>query len=328
MNLPAALISAGFGATFFAAASMFYYQPAFIKSDYALDQLLTTNHSKARAAVTRLLLDPASAKFDVMRSVQVDTGKYVCGNVNAKDRAGAYAGNKAFVYTVANDFARIDDDGQIAQRHVSFKVCPLSEEEERVAKLKLTVPPGAIEMAKKMQKAMPTADESVLTNLNSQLSAGQLPAGLAAGQALSQAVAGTPAGGGASSGGGSAGAGGGAATGATGGVQGSATFKANLDSEKDWRADRPPSAWPEFPADHPLARPAEIRNPAEALAVAKAVEAGWAGFKLGETKNRPSLDAIQSAQRALLGVDAKHEAYPQAWAAFVRLRKIERDARA
>lgn len=291
---------------------MFYYQPAFITSDFALDQLLTTNHSKARAAVTRLLLDPASAKFDVMRSVQVEGAKYVCGSVNAKDRSGAYAGNKAFVYTVANDFARIDDDGQIAQRHVSFKLCPLSEEEERIAKQKLVIPPGAIEMAKKLQQAMPTADESVLTNLSSQLSAGQLPSGLAGGQALSQA-GGASAAGKAPSGG--------------GGMQTSATFTANLDTEKDWRADRPPSAWPVFPADHSLAKPAAKRSPAEALALAKDVEANWAGFRLGETKTRPSFDTIQDALRALLGIDPKHEMFPEAWAAFVRLRKIERDAR-
>lgn len=313
MNVPATLIAGGIGAAFFAAASMFYYQPAFIKSDYALDQLLTTNHSKARAAVTRLLLDPASAKFDVTRSVQVDGAKYVCGSVNAKDKTGAYAGNKAFVYTVSNDFARIDDDGQIAQRHVSFKLCPLSEEEEeRVAKLKLVIPPGAIEMAKRLQKAMPTADESVLTNLSSQLSAGQLPSGLAGGQALSQAI-GAPA---ASS----------APSGAAVGVQTGNTFKANFDAESDWRADRPPAAWPVFPTNHPLAIPTNKRPPAEVLAAAKEVETRWAQFKAGAMKQRPSLDEIRVALRALLSIDPKHESFPLGWAAFVRLRKIEREA--
>jgi len=314
MNGPAALVSAGIGAAFFTAASMFYYQPAFIKSDYALDQLLTTNHSKARSAVTRLLHDPASAKFDVMRSVQVEGAKYVCGNVNAKDRAGTYAGNKAFVYTVANDFARIDDDGQIAQRHVSFKLCPLSEEEERVAKLKLSIPPSAIEMAKKLQKAMPTTDESVLTTLSSQLSAGQLPMGVASGQAVSQAFGASGPGNAPSS------AGHGAKT--------STTFKASLDQESEWRADRPPAAWPEFPADHPLARPTDKRTPAEALLLAKDVETRWSKFRAGETKRRPSPDAIQDAMRALLAIDPKDGTFPQAWAAFVRLRQIERETEA
>lgn len=320
MNGPAALISAGIGAAFFTAASTFYYQPAFIKSEYALDQLLTTNHSKARAAVIRLLFDPASAKFDVMRSVQVDTGKYVCGNVNAKNRAGVYAGNKAFVYTVSNDFARIDDDGQIAQRHVSFKLCPLLEEEERVAKLKLVIPPNAIEMARKLQKSMPTADESVLTDLSSQLSAGQLPAGLAGGQASGQAI-------GASATGKTSSGGSGQTTATSSGVQTSTNFKASLANESEWRADRPPSAWPEFPADHPLAGPAEKRTPAEALALAKDVETRWARFKLGETKKHPSTDATQDALRALLSIGLSEEVFPQAWSAFVRLRNIERASR-
>lgn len=315
MNVPAALISAGIGAAFFTAASLFYYQPAFIKSDYTLDQLLTTNHSKARAAVARLLYDPASAKFDVMRSVKVDAANYVCGNVNAKDRSGAYAGNKAFVYTVANDFARIDDDGQIAQRHVAFKLCPLSVEEEKIAKQKLVIPPGTIEMAQKIQRAMPTADVSVLTTLSSQLSVGETPssgAGGAAGPTAGQS-SGAP-----GSGGGPAGASAGAAAGSP--------FKASLEAENEWRADRPPAAWPIFPADHPLARPAEKRTAAEALALATDVEAGWARFKAGDAIRRPSPNAIQDAQRALLGVDPKDTAFPQAWAAFVRLRKIERDA--
>jgi hypothetical protein len=311
MNGPAALISAGIGAIFFTAASMFYYQPAFIKSD-ALDQLLTTNHSRARAAVTRLLHEPASAQFDVMRSVQVEGAKYVCGSVNAKDKAGAYAGNKAFVYTVANDFARIDDDGQIAQRHVSFKLCPLSEEEEKIAKRKLALPPGAIDMAKKLQKAMPTADESALTTLSSQLSAGELPSSGSSERSLSQTID-APASGSALSG--------------VSGAQTSATFKAYLDAEDTWRADRPPSAWPEFPASHPLSKPATQRTPAEALALAKDAETRWIKFKSGETRKRPSSDLIQEALRALLAIDEKDETFPQAWAAFVRLRRIEREAR-
>ena len=53
MRIPAALVSAGVGAVFFAAAYVYYYQPAFIGDD-ALAAILTTNHSKARAAVSRL----------------------------------------------------------------------------------------------------------------------------------------------------------------------------------------------------------------------------------------------------------------------------------
>jgi hypothetical protein len=35
---------------------------------------------------------------------------------------------------------------------------------------------------------------------------------------------------------------------------------------------------------------------------------------------------MRQALRALLAIDPKDETYPQAWAVFVRLRKIERDA--
>jgi hypothetical protein len=311
MNGPAALISAGLGAMFLAAASMFYYQPAFISPDLALDQIFTTNHSKARAAVARLLLDSSSAKFDVMRSVQVEAAKFVCGNVNAKDKTGTYAGNKAFVYTVAIDFARIDDDGQIAQRHDAFKTCPMSAEEQTISDMKLKIPPGAIEMAKKIQKAMPTTDESVLTDLSSQMSAGQLPTGANA-QALRQA-AGSPGG---NHGGPSV----------TGGAPTGATFKPTLDIENEWRAERPPAAWPLFPADHPLSKPAAPRSPARSLAVANDVEARWIQFRAGATKQRPSAEEMRQALRALLAIDPKDETYPQAWAVFVRLRKIERDA--
>lgn len=236
MKIPAALISAGVGAVFFAVASLFYYQPSFI-SDYGLDTILTNNHAKARAAVLRLLFNPASAEFGALRSVRADAAKFVCGNVNAKDKSGVYAGYRAFVYTVAIDFARIDDNEQIAQKHDAFKPCPLSAEEK-------------------------------LAN---------------------------------------------------------STFKAALDNEGEWRSDRPPAAWPVFPPDHPLSKPAQKRTTAQAMALAKEVEEHWAQFKAGNSKARPSPDDIREALRAQLAIDPKDEGFPQAWAAFVRLRKIERD---
>ena len=124
MNIPAVLISAGVGVAFFGAASVFYYHPSLIVPDYALSDMLATSHSKARAAVTRLLINPASAKFDVLRSVEEDGAKYVCGHVNAKEASGSYSGYRAFVYTVAIDFARIDDDGRIAERARRFQRLP------------------------------------------------------------------------------------------------------------------------------------------------------------------------------------------------------------
>jgi hypothetical protein len=40
----------------------------------------------------------------------------------------------------------------------------------------------------------------------------------------------------------------------------------------------------------------------------------------GASNSRPSSDEINEACRALLAIDPKDEAYPKAWAAFVRLR--------
>jgi hypothetical protein len=307
MKIPAALISVGVGAVFFTVASVFYYQPSFI-GDYALEAILNTNHSRARAAVSRLLFNPASAQFDVLRSVQVDAAKYVCGHVNAKDKSGAYAGYKAFVYTVAIDFARIDDDGQIAQKHDAFKTCPLSEEEEKLEQQKLAISPGALSTLKTIQKVIPTADPSTLSTMASQLPspAGKSPPATTE-QQLGQLgqLAGQP--------------------GSAGQQQSNLTFKAALDSEGDWRGDRPPAAWPVFPREHPLSKPVKKRTTVQAITLAAGVEERWAQFKAGNSTARPSPDDIREALRGLLAIDPKDEGFPQAWAAFVRLRKIERD---
>lgn len=302
MRIPVVLFSAGIGAAFFALGSIFYYQP-FI-GNYSLDAILATNHSKARAAVSRLLLNPASAEFDVLRSVQVDGSKYVCGRVNAKDRSGTYAGYRAFVYTVAIDFARIDDNGEIAQRHDAFKTCPLSEEEQ-LAQQKMAISPGALSVLKTMQKVIPPADPSTLSTMASQVSP---PSGKSSGATTEQLLgqlAGQP---------------------GSEGQQSISTFKAGLDSESGWRSDRPPGAWPVFPPDHPLSKPTQKRTTAQAIALAAEIEQRWAQFKAGNSTARPSVDDIREALRALLAIGPKDERFPRAWAAFVRLRKIERDA--
>jgi hypothetical protein len=319
MKIAAALISAGVAAAFFVATWIFYYQPTFI-GDHAFDAILTTNHSKARAAVSRLLFNPASAQFDVLRSVEVDAAKYVCGNVNAKDKSGAYAGYKAFVYTVAIDFARIDDDGQIAQLHDAFKTCPLSEEEERREQQKLTISPGAVSMLKTVQKAIPTADPSTLSTLSTMASqppsAGGKSSSASTEQQLGQLAGQTGSGGQLSQ------------PGSIGQQQSSSTFKVAIDNQGEWRSDRPPAAWPVFPPDHPLSPPTQKGTTAQALAQAAEVEERWAQFKAGNSKARPSPDDIRRALRGLLAIDPKDEGFPRAWGAFVRLRKIERDGAA
>jgi hypothetical protein len=304
MNIPAALISTGLGAAFFAAGTAYYIQPALFTTDFALLDMLAPNHSKARAAVSRLLFNPASAQFDLPRTVEVDAAKYVCGNVNAKDASGAYAGYHAFVYTVAVDFARIDDDGRIAQRHAAFSACPMSEQ-EKVAKQKLAVSPGMLALVKGIQKNIPASDDpSALSTMASQMAA---PDKGSSGAPMEKQL----------------GQLGGPAREGSKGVK-SAVGAPNNESEQ--RGDRPPDAWPTFPPDDPLGKPAAARTPAQALALAKDVEDRWAESKSGNIRLRPSSEEIREACRALLAINPKNDQFPKAWAAFSRLRKIEREA--
>jgi hypothetical protein len=233
MNIPVAIISAGIGAALFAAMNAFQYRPSLITPDYSLGMIFATKHSKARTAVTRLLIDPASADFSALRSVEENAAEYVCGTVRAKDKSGHYVEYRAFVYTVTTDFARIDDDGRIAHRHGAYSRCPISEEEV-VALRKIPIAPV-------------------------------------------------------------------------------------------WRGEQPPAAWPTFPLDHPLARPVQKRTTAQAMALAKDVEDRWKQSNSGASNSRPSSDDVKEACRALLAINPNDEAFPGAWAAFVRLRKIDRD---
>jgi hypothetical protein len=334
MNVSASLISAGLGAAFFAAASALYYQPDLINPDSVLDMIVTRTESKARAAVLRLLINPASAEFSVSRSVQVDAAKYVCGEVNAKDKSGYYAGYHAFVYTAAIDFAYIDDDGRIAQKHAGFKPCPVSEEEKQ----KMLQSPGALSMLKNIQKIAPAGDPSTLSAMASQMSpGGGRPAGatleqqvthmsgqlVSAGQLGSRGQLGLAAQPGLAAQAGSA-----AQPESAEQQEANSTFTAALDNESEWRSDRPPAAWPKFPSDHPLARPGPVRTAAQAMAAAEDVERRWMHFKARDSKARPSSEEIKEALRALLAINPKHEEFAKAWAAFVRLRKIEHDAAA
>ena len=328
MNLPAAIIATGLGAAFFAAELVFYFQPAWINSDYLLGVVFASNHSKARVAVSRLLVNPPSAEFGELRTVEAEKAKFVCGAVKAKDRAGYYDGYRDFVYTVATDSARIDDDGWIAQKHAAFRVCPVALED------KPQKAPDSISMVKAIEKAVPAAANSALSTMASKMPAG---GGGASGGSLEQQVghmanqmtggplpaapsgsAGRP---GSASSSGSA-----PNSGSAGQQQANPTFVAALGNESEWRSDRPPAAWPNFPFDHPLAKWAQKRSTGLAFALVKDVEDRWEQSRYGNPKARPSADEIQEACRALLTIDPKDNEFPKAWAAFVRLRKIERDA--
>jgi hypothetical protein len=332
MNIRAALISTALGTAFFAAGYTFYIQPPAFITDYVLP-MLSPNHAKARAAVTRLLLNPASAQFAPLRTVEVKAAKYVCGNVNAKDESGSYAGYHAFVYTVSVDFARIDDEGRISQKHAAFSACPATDE-EKLAQQKMAISPGALALVKAIQKTIPASDDtSPLSQMASQMSApDNNPSGASMQQQLGQ-LGGDPvsegSGGGTSARQGSKGETSGR-EGSKGGTSGTAASDNRNENdnknESEWRADRPPAAWPTFPPDHPLARPAANLTPAQAIGFAKDVADRWEESKSGNTKVRPSSEEIREACRALLAIDPKNDRYPKAWAAFVRLRKIDRDA--
>lgn len=336
MNIRATLISTALGTAFFAAGYTFYIQPPAFITDYVLP-ILSPNHAKARAAVTRLLLNPASAQFAPLRTVEVKAAKYVCGNVNAKDESGSYAGYHAFVYTVSVDFARIDDEGRISQKHAAFSACPATDE-EKVAQQKMAISPGALGLVKAIQKTIPASDDtSPLSQMASQMSA---PDNNSSGASMQQQLgqlAGDPVREG--SNGGTSGresskvgmSGPEGSKGGTSGREGSkggtpGTAASDNKNESEWRSDRPPAAWPTFPPDHPLARPAANLTPAQAIGFAKDVEERWEEAKSGNAKARPSSEEIKEACRALLAIDPKNDRYPKAWAAFVRLRKIDRDA--
>lgn len=318
MNIRAALISSALGTAFFAAGITFYIQPPSFITDYELPAMLSPYHAKARAAVSRLLLNPASAQFAPLRTVEVGAAKYVCGNVDAKDKSGFYGGYHAFVYTVAVDFARIDDEGRISQKHARFSACP-APDEEKVAQQKTAVSPGALAVVKAIQKNVPASgDQSALSNTASQMSASNNGSSGATMQQQLGQMAGDPVlegGKGGTSG----------REGSNGGMH-RTTVSDKIENESGWRSDRPPAAWPVFPPYHPLGGPAANRTPALAFALAKDVEDRWEESKSAEMKVRPSSEEIREACRAQLAIDPKNDQFPKAWAAFVRLRKMDRGA--
>ncbi|MBR1156427.1 hypothetical protein [Bradyrhizobium sp. JYMT SZCCT0428] len=323
MNLPAALISAGLGAAFLAAELTFYYQPAWINPDYALGLIFSMRHSKARTAVSRLLINPQSAEFSALRSVEENAAKYVCGAVKAKDKSGKNVDFRSFVYTVATDSARIDDDGLISHRHGAFRACPNPPEDK--------ASPDGRSMVKTIEKVVPSVVSSAMSTIGT-----QMPSGGGSGGSLEQQVGhmanqmtGGPLPGSSSGSGsysGSASSSGSASKSGSAGQQPKSSSNAVLDNESGWSSDRPPAAWPTFPPDHPLARSAPKRTADQAIALAKKIEDRWEQAKSGNAKARPSSDEIQEACRALLTISPKESKFPKAWAAFVRLRKIDREA--
>src|SRR4051812_22169895 len=98
MNKLAALIAVGIGGSFMSLQLMFPQQMAGLLFDVSLDDFMAGDHARARSAVYKVLIDPQSATFQDLRTVEAGKARFVCGKVNSRDKAGVYAGHRAFVY--------------------------------------------------------------------------------------------------------------------------------------------------------------------------------------------------------------------------------------
>ncbi|MGY3544744.1 MULTISPECIES: hypothetical protein [unclassified Bradyrhizobium] len=313
MNVPGFLIAAAFGGAFFAVEYGLYYQPDFINADVLISRF-STEHKRARAAVRHALINPDSAQFGTLRSVDADAARYVCGTVSAKNKSG-HSVSAAFVYTVAADFARIDDDGRITQYQSGYRPCPAGEDK---AKQRPAVSPGLTSVATAVQKVAPEALTSVAPALTTSAPS---TGGSSSGGTMEQQVR--------------------ELAGRTVPPDAANRQQPNpratrevantheIPNESEWQAEQPPTAWPKFRADHPLAKPTRKRTPSEALKLARDVEDRWKQAEAStDVSMRPSAEDVNEACRALLMIDPKDGDYPEAWAAFTRLQKMSRDVAA
>jgi hypothetical protein len=305
MNIRAFLIATALGATFLAVEYHWYYQPDMIDPD-GLMSILSGEHRKARAAVRHVLIDPDSAEFGTLSSVVADAARYVCGGVKARDKSGQFI-DAAFVYAVAVDYARVDDDGRITHQRTGFRPCPT--EEDKVVQQTPTLSPGVLSAIKTVQKIAPQADVSAASALTT-----LAPSGSGASsrgtmeQQIRELSART------------------APPDSANGQQANPVVKRGGGKESERQVDQPPAAWPKFPPGHPLTESTKKRTPSEALAFAKDVEDRIKQAELsGDITTRPSSDEIKEACRALLTIDPKDREYREAWAAFLQLQKRDRD---
>jgi hypothetical protein len=305
MNLPAALIAIGIGGAFLALEIAFPYRPDVPQVDLA--EVLASDHSRARAAVSRLLFNPGSALFSGLRSVDARADRFVCGEVSSKDKAGSYVAARAFVYTASIDFARIDDDGRIAAVHAAYKPCPLAGDD------KAAKPPAGspvMALARKTLDTLPQGSGDMRQDLSVMQQATKEASVSATARSPLVQGAGRVAGLGTSS------------------PAGSSAVSAGSNSERASRGEPPPRAWPTFAPDDPLAKPARPRTNAEAIALASDVEQRWSNAEAGQSTSKPSTAEVQEALRALLAIDPASQEFPKAWVLFGRLRQIDRETTA
>jgi hypothetical protein len=305
MNLRASIIATCIGAAFFSAGYVWNYQPDMINPD-EIWSMFQPEHRMAKAAVSRLLVEPRSAHFSGLRTVEADATRYVCGVVKAKNKGGRYI-DAAFVYTVASDFARVDDGGRMTSQHVPYKSCPTATE-VRTAEQQVPIAPGTLAMAETIRKIIPQSSGGTMEQQLGQLAA--QTAAVAPRSRHSSAPAAT----------------GPARIGQPAERPSGSDVKAGTESDVTWQADRPPASWPVLPPDECPVKSAQQRTAAEALALAEDVQARWAQSRISEAAAKPALsEVISKARCALLAIDPADKEYPQAWAAFVRLRNIERE---
>ena len=116
----------------------------------------------------------------------------------------------------------------------------------------------------------------------------------------------------------------GAASGLAAPVANTAAKASAPSRDHEWDAARPPREWPKFavaPDEPTLPR----RTPAQTLAYARSVEARWKEFKSGRSKRPVLMKESSAAIRSLMAIKPDVPQYREAWAAFLRLHKIDRE---
>lgn len=305
MNLRATLIAACIGAGFFGVGYVWNYQPEMIDSEEVWS-VFQSDHRKARAAVSRLLIEPHSARFSGLHTVDADTTRYVCGAVQAMNRAGRHV-DAAFVYSIASDSARVDDEGRITSRHAPYQPCP-SATEDNVAERQGPISPGALAVAKTLSGVIPRSGGGTMEQQLGQLAAQTT--------AVAPELARTP----------GLGSKGLASANPLGRQASGSGAKAAPDGMLTRQVDRPPHEWPTLASGQCPAQPREHQAASEVMARARDIELRWQRTRPTDDSTRRALsDEIKAARCALLTIDPADEAYPQAWAAFVRLQTLDQD---
>ena len=88
--------------------------------------LLGTSEEKAKRAVTEQLIDPTSAQFRNVHSL----GESVCGEVNGKNKMGAYVGFRRFVVSTSTYDAQIDSEFDDADLMSARDLCTQASSNE------------------------------------------------------------------------------------------------------------------------------------------------------------------------------------------------------